>query len=59
MENLKKIGCFIALFLIVIGAVTSLVLVGQAHQWVAFIGELIVVAAAIPTIVRLFKFLIS
>jgi len=59
MNAIKKIAVMLGLLLIVIGAVTSLVLVGQAHQWVAFVGELIVVGAAIPTIVRLFKFLIS
>ena len=59
MEALKKIAVFFALFLIVIGAVTSLIIVGQSHQWLAFIGECLVVAGAVPTIVKLFKWLIS
>lgn len=59
MENLKKIGAFFALFLVVIGAISSLVIVGQAHQWLAFAGELLVIAAAVPTIVKLVKFLLK
>lgn len=59
MENLKKIAAFFALFLIVIGAISSLVIVGQAHQWLAFIGECLVIAGAVPTIVQLFRFLIK
>ena len=59
MEALKKIGVFFALFLIIVGAVTSLVIVGQAHQWVAFVGELLVIAGAVPTIVALFRYLIK
>lgn len=39
MKALKKIAVFFALFLIVIGAVTSLIIVGQNHQWLAFIGQ--------------------
>ena len=59
MKALKKIAVFFALFLIVIGAITSLVIVGQAHQWLAFVGELLVVAGAVPTIVELFRYLIN
>lgn len=59
MEALKKIAVFFALFLIVIGAVTSLIIVGQAHQWLAFVGECLVVAGAVPTIVTLFRYLIK
>lgn len=59
MEALKKIAVFFALFLIVIGAITSLIIVGQNHQWLAFVGELLVVAGAVPTIVKLFRYLIK
>lgn len=59
MESLKKIATFFALFLIVIGAITSLIIVGQNHQWLAFIGECLVIAGAVPTIVKLLKFLIK
>ena len=59
MEALKKIAVFFALFAILVGAVTSLVIVGQAHQWVVFVGEILVVAGAVPTIVKLFRYLIK
>lgn len=59
MKALKKIGVFFALFLIVVGAVTSLIIIGQSHQWLAFIGECLVIAGAVPTIVALFRYLIK
>lgn len=59
MENLKKVFAFIAICLIAVGAISSLIIVGQAHHWVAFAGEILVIAAAVPTIVRLVKFLIK
>lgn len=57
METIKKIGAFFALFIVLIGAVTSLVLTAQQSLWVAFAGQLFVIAAAVPTLVKVFKFL--
>ena len=59
MDAIKKIGAFFALFIVLIGAITSLVLTAQQSLWVAFAGQLFVIAAAVPTIVKVFKFLRS
>lgn len=59
MDAIKKIGAFFALFAIIIGAITSLVLTAQQSLWVAFAGQVCVIAAAVPTLVKVFKFLRS
>lgn len=59
MEALKKIGCMIALMLMLIGSVWSLVALGQIGEWVAFVGCCCVIAAAIPTGIRLVKYLLG
>lgn len=59
MESIKKIAAFAALCLIVVGAVSSLIIIGQSRQWVAFAGELLVIAGAVPTIVRLVRYLLG
>ncbi len=59
MDAIKKIGAFFALFAIIIGAVTSLVLTAQQSLWVAFAGQILVLAGAVPSIVTRFNFLRS
>lgn len=59
MESIKKIGAMLALMLMLIGSIWSLVALGQLHEWVAFAGCCIVIAAAVPTGVKLAKYLLS
>lgn len=55
MENLKRIGVFLALFLFVVGAGCALGWLGYHKEWFAFVAELIVIGFGIPTFIYLLK----
>jgi len=59
MESLKKIGCMVVLMMMLIGSIWSLVALGQIGEWVAFAGCCCVIAAAVPTGVKLAKNLLK
>lgn len=59
MESLKKMGIGILLFIAIIGAGCSLGWLGYHKEWVAFVGELVVIGLAVPTWITLFKKLLE
>ena len=60
METLKKFGALLALFVVLIGTVWAFVCVVNAEDTIVpLIGLIILTLFAIPTIVRVFRFLIG
>lgn len=57
MEILKKMLAFFAIALIVVGAGCGIGLNFYNHQWVGGIGCIVLTAAAVPTVIRLAKFI--
>lgn len=58
-STLKKIGCFFALFACVIGAIAGFGLSAYNHEWVTAICVLVLAGCAVPTIIKMFKYLLS
>lgn len=59
MESLKKLGAFLALFAIIVGAGCSIGMNFAYNNTIAGICCCILTAAAAPTLVKLFKFIKS
>lgn len=55
MENLKKIGIFIALFLGIIGVGCGIGWAIYLKEWFMLIGQLVVDGFAVPTFISLGK----
>lgn len=59
METLKKIGCFFAAFAILVGAGCAIGMNFAQNNAIAGLCCIVLTVAAVPTFVRLVKFLKS
>lgn len=59
MEDIKKLGAFLALFAMLIGAGCGIGMNFYHNEYVAGVCCIVLTIAAIPTAVRLLKFLIK
>lgn len=58
-ESLKKIGTLLLLFLMVVGALSAIGYLIMLKAWLALVGCLFVIAGCVPTVIKLFKYLIK
>lgn len=58
-STLKKIGCFFGVFACVIGAIAGTGLSAYNHEWVTAACVLVLAGCAVPTIIRMFKVIMS
>ncbi len=57
--TLKKVGCFFASFACVIGAIGGFGTCVAQHEWPIAICIVVVAGCAVPTVVKMVKYLIS
>jgi hypothetical protein len=58
-STLKKIGCFFASFACIIGAIGGFGTCAYHHEWPIAICIVVVSACAVPTVVKMVKYLLS